>query len=69
MSVLDKRRQEIKQQDGAEDRNVEQDGGVENTAAVQTEQDEGLTIFRYCSVHPSKHDFCFPGITYDSFFY
>lgn len=68
MSVLDKRRQAIKQQDGAEDRNVEQDGGVENTAA-QTEQDEGLTIFRYCSVHPSKHDFCFPGITYDSFFY
>ena len=46
MSVLDKRRQEIKQQDDAEDRNVEQDGGVENTA--KTDQDEGFTIVRYC---------------------
>ena len=47
MSVLDKRRQEIKQQDDAEDRNAEQDGDVEITAS-KTDQDEGFTIFRYC---------------------
>lgn len=50
MSVLDKRRQEIKQQDDAEDSSVEQVGDVESTAA-QKEQDKGLTIFRYIPVN------------------
>ena len=48
MSLLDKRRQEIKQQDDGEDSNVEQDKGVESTAA-QKDQDEGFSIFRYCT--------------------
>ncbi|XP_020617284.1 uncharacterized protein LOC110055244 [Orbicella faveolata] len=51
VSVLDKRRQEIKQQDNAEESNVELDGGMESTAA-QKDQDEGVTIFRSVS-HPS----------------
>lgn len=56
MSVLDKRRQEIKQQDDAEESNVELDGGVESTAA-QKEQDKGLTIFRYIPINmfPRNH--------------
>ena len=50
MSVLDKRRQENKQQDDAEDSSVEQVGDVESTAA-QKEQDKGLTIFRYIPIN------------------
>ena len=46
MSLLDKRRQEIKQQDDAEESNVEVDGGVQSTAA-QKDQDKGVTILRY----------------------
>jgi len=49
VSVLDKRRQEIKQQDNAEESNVELDGGMESTAA-QKDQDEGVTIFRYTPI-------------------
>lgn len=48
--MLDKRRQEIKQQDDAEDSSVEQVGDVESTAA-QKEQDKGLTIFRYIPIN------------------
>ena len=50
MSVLDKRRQENKQQDDVEDSSVEQVGDVESTAA-QKEQDKELTIFRYIPIN------------------
>jgi len=50
VSVLDKRRQENKQQDDAEDSSVEQVGDVETTAA-QKEHDKGLTIFRYIPIN------------------
>ena len=46
MSVLDKRRQEIKQQDDAEEKDVELEEDEESTAA-QKEQHQGLSIFRY----------------------
>jgi len=58
VSLLDKRRQEIKQQDDAEGSNVELDGGVESTAA-QRDKDKGVTILRYIpmgysrKIHPS----------------
>ena len=50
MSVLDKRRQEIKQQVNEEESSVELDGGVESTAA-QKDEDQGLTIFRYIPIN------------------
>lgn len=48
VSVLDKRRQENKQQDGnvTEDKDVELDEDEESITA-QKEPDQGLSIFRY----------------------
>ncbi|KAL9955567.1 hypothetical protein ACROYT_G036906 [Oculina patagonica] len=50
ISVLDKRRQEIKQQDDREEKDFEQDEDEESTT-LQKEQDKGSNIFRSVS-HP-----------------